>query len=70
VPLLANALQYFSSFANGVQRLEETPLEIRIRGEQSGQVVEFATDRRNLALFPGQREKSARVAVSGFVLHD
>jgi hypothetical protein len=68
-PLLANALQYFSSLSNRVQRLEEPPLEIRIRGEQSSHVIEFGADRCDLILLTSQREKSARVAASSFGLH-
>ena len=68
-PLLANALQYLSSLSNRVQRLEEPPLEIRIRGEQPSHVVEFGADRCDLIILPSQREKSARVAASSFGLH-
>ena len=67
-PLLANALQYLSPFSNGVQRLEESPLEVRVRGQQPGHVVEFAADRYDRVLLPSQREKSARVAASGCAL--
>jgi hypothetical protein len=67
--LRTDAFQYLAPFVSGVKRLEEPPLEVGISGEQSGHVVEFAPDRRDFAFFPGQREKSARVAVGGFVLH-
>jgi hypothetical protein len=69
VALLTDAFQYLAPLVNRVKRLEEPPLEVGIRGEQSGHVVEFAPDRRDIAFLPGQREKSARVAVGGFVLH-
>ena len=32
-PLLAEALQYLPSLANGMQRLEESPFEVRVGGE-------------------------------------
>jgi hypothetical protein len=38
-PLLADAVQYLTPLAGGVQRLKETPPEIWVRGEQSGHVV-------------------------------
>jgi hypothetical protein len=69
VPLLANALQYLAPLVNRVQRLEESPLEVRVRDEQSGHVVELSADRRDSALLLSQREESARVTASGFALH-
>jgi hypothetical protein len=67
--LLTDASQYLAPLVNGVKRLEESPLEVGIRSEQPGHVVEFTPDRRDFTFLPGQREKSARVAVGGFVLH-
>jgi len=69
VPLYAEARHHLSALSNGVQRLEESPPEIRVRGEQSGHVVEFTADRSDHILLPSQREESARVAASGFALH-
>jgi hypothetical protein len=68
-PLLANALQYLPPLVNRVQRLKESPLEVRVGGEQSSHVVELSADRCDSALFLGQREESARVTASGFALH-
>jgi hypothetical protein len=67
--LLTDASQYLAPLVNGVKRLEESPLEVGIRDEQPSHVVEFNPDRRDIAFLAGQREKSARVAVGGFVLH-
>jgi hypothetical protein len=70
LPLLADALQHLSSLTNGVQRLEEPPPKIGIRDEQPGHVIELLANRRDVTFLLGQREKGARVAVSGFALHD
>jgi hypothetical protein len=69
VPLLDNALQYLPTLVNRVQRLEESPFEVRVRGEQSGHVVELSADRRDSALLLGQPEERTRVTASGFALH-
>jgi hypothetical protein len=70
LPLLADALQHLSPLANGVQRLEEPPPKIGIRGEQPGHVIELLANRRDITFLLRQREKSARIALSGFALHD
>jgi hypothetical protein len=67
--LSTDAFQDLAPFVSGVKRLEESPLELRICCEKSRHVVELAPDRCDFARLPSQREKSARVAVGGFVLH-